>query len=174
MRRSPVRCTPALLPERSRIMTVWQRPVPVIGDTTSAADRASNPAGWAFDPDQRVTLDAIIAARRDVRRFRPDGVDEHIIIRLLEAAHRAPSVGHSQPWRFIVVRDPDIRARAAWMADRQRFAQADAMDEDSARRLLDLQLEGIREAPVGVVVCCDRRVESMGVLGRATFPDTDM
>ncbi len=155
-------------------MTVWQRPVPLIGDTTSAADRARDPAGWAFGQSERDALDAIIAARRDVRRFRPDDVDDHIITCLLEAAHRAPSVGHSQPWRFIVVRDPDTRARAAWMADRQRLAQAEAMDEDSSRRLLDLQLEGIREAPVGVVVCCDRRAEPVGVLGRATFPDTDM
>ena len=155
-------------------MTVWQRPIPLIGDTTSAADRARDPAGWAFGQAERDALDAIIAARRDVRRFRPDDVDDHLIGRLLEAAHSAPSVGHSQPWRFIVVRDPDTRARAAWMVDRQRLAQAEAMDEDAARRLLDLQLEGIREAPVGVVVCCDRRAEPVGVLGRATFPDTDM
>ena len=48
------------------------------------------------------------------------------------------------------------------------------MDADAARRLLDLQLEGIREAPLGVVVCCDRRTAPQGVLGRATFVDTDL
>jgi nicotinate-nucleotide--dimethylbenzimidazole phosphoribosyltransferase len=48
------------------------------------------------------------------------------------------------------------------------------MDQQSAQQLLDLQLEGIREAPVGIVVCCDRRAAAEGVLGRATFPDADM
>ena len=155
-------------------MTVWPRPVPQIGDATSAADRASDPAGWAFPAAERRALDAIIAARRDVRRFRPDDVDDGVVLELLEAAHHAPSVGHSQPWRFVVVRDPDTRTTAAWLADQQRLAQAAALDERSARQLLDLQLEGIREAPVGLVVCCDRRADAAGVLGRATFHDTDM
>ena len=155
-------------------MTVWPRPVPSIGDATSAADRADDPAGWAFPAAERRALDAIIAARRDVRRFRPDDVDDAVVLELLEAAHRAPSVGHSQPWRFVVVRDPETRTTAAWLADQQRLAQAAGLDERSARQLLDLQLEGIREAPVGVVVCCDRRTEATGVLGCATFHDTDM
>ncbi len=155
-------------------MTVWPRPIPLIGDTTSAADRASEPDGWAFTIAERAALDAIIAARRDVRRFRPDELDPDLVEHVVRAAHAAPSVGHSQPWRFIVVRDPAIRMQAAWMADRQRLSQAAGLDERSARQLLALQLEGIREAPVGVVVCCDRRTEPAGVLGRATYPDADL
>ena len=155
-------------------MTTWRRPVPLIGDATSAYERARDPTGTAFSEGERAAVDAVIAARRDVRRFRPDDIDDHVLRPLLEAAHRAPSVGHSQPWRFIVVRNPEIRTQAAWLADQQRLAQAAALEDQSARQLLDLQLEGIREAPVGVVVCCDRRAEPAGVLGRATFPDTDM
>jgi nicotinate-nucleotide--dimethylbenzimidazole phosphoribosyltransferase len=60
------------------------------------------------------------------------------------------------------------------MADRCRLRQAAGMAEESARGLLDLRLEGIREAPVGVVVACDRRTPAAGVLGRATFPDADL
>ena len=60
------------------------------------------------------------------------------------------------------------------MADRERLAQAAQLDAAAARHLLDLQLEGIREAPLGVVVCCDRRAPAAGVLGRATFPDADL
>lgn len=155
-------------------MTPWPRPVPLIGDVTSAAERAADPAGWAFAQHERDVLDRIVAARRDVRRYRPDPVDDEEIHRLLKAAHSAPSVGHSQPWRFVVVRDESTRATAATMADRARLAQAEGMDPESARRLLDLQLEGIREAPVGIVVCCDRRSAPAGVLGRATFHDADM
>ncbi|HEX6356448.1 5,6-dimethylbenzimidazole synthase [Actinophytocola sp.] len=152
----------------------WERPVPLIGDVTTAAGRAGDPAGWAFPQEGREALYAVLGARRDVRRFRPDPVDPDLLWRVLGAAHLAPSVGHSQPWRFVVVREAETRERAALMADRQRLRQAAMMDADAARRLLDLQLEGIREAPLGVVVCCDRRAAPQGVLGRATFVDTDL
>jgi nicotinate-nucleotide--dimethylbenzimidazole phosphoribosyltransferase len=152
----------------------WPRPRPLIGDTTSSAERASDPASWALPARTRAALAEVIAARRDVRRFRPDQVGDDIVTELLAAGHAAPSIGHSQPWRFLVVRDPGLRASAAVMADRARIAQARQLDPDSARHLRSLQLEGIREAPVGIVVCCDRRARPAGVLGRATFPDADL
>jgi nicotinate-nucleotide--dimethylbenzimidazole phosphoribosyltransferase len=113
-------------------------------------------------------------ARRDVRRYRPDDVPADTLERVLTAGHRAPSVGHSQPWRFVLVRATETRERAAVLADRERIRQAALLDPDAGRRLLDLQLEGIREAPLGIVVCCDRRTAPQGVLGRATFPDADL
>jgi nicotinate-nucleotide--dimethylbenzimidazole phosphoribosyltransferase len=152
----------------------WQRPVPTIGDRSTAAQRAADLTGWAFSPDARTALHDIVAARRDVRRFRPDDVPPEVLQSLLAAAHAAPSVGHSQPWRFIVVTEDQTRAAAALLADRERLAQAAAMDDQSGQQLLDLQLEGIRESPVGIVVCCDRRAAPVGVLGRATFPDSDL
>ncbi|HEX3828342.1 MAG TPA: 5,6-dimethylbenzimidazole synthase [Sporichthyaceae bacterium] len=152
----------------------WARPVPVIGDRTSAEQRAQAPSAWAFPAEERDALHRVIAARRDIRRFRPDPVPAPVLTRVLAAAHAAPSVGHSQPWRFIVVTDAANRERASVLADRERHAQAALLAPDSARRLLDLQLDGLREAPIGVVVCCDRRTPATGVLGRATFPDADL
>jgi nicotinate-nucleotide--dimethylbenzimidazole phosphoribosyltransferase len=145
-----------------------------VGDRTSAQQRAAAPEAWQFEPAARAALYDVLAARRDVRRFRPDPVPAEVLDRVLAAAHAAPSVGHSQPWRFVVVDDPGLRERAALMADAERLAQAAGLDPESARSLLDLQLEGIREAPFGVVVCCDRRTAAAGVLGRATFPDADV
>jgi nicotinate-nucleotide--dimethylbenzimidazole phosphoribosyltransferase len=156
------------------VPAAWPRPRPLIGDATSSAERASDPASWAFPEAARAALADVIAARRDVRRFRPDPVDPGIVTEVLAAGHAAPSVGHSQPWRFLVVQDPALRASAAVMADRARLAQARELDPDSARHLRSLQLDGIREAPVGIVVCCDRRARPAGVLGRATFPDADL
>jgi nicotinate-nucleotide--dimethylbenzimidazole phosphoribosyltransferase len=152
----------------------WERPVPVVGDTSSAAQRAADPRGWAFPDAERASFYAVLEARRDVRRFRHDAVGEDVLRRVLAAAHAAPSVGHSQPWRFIVVHDPEIRTRAGLLADRERLRQAAQLDPDAARRLMDLKLEGLREAPVGVVVCCDRRTPAAGVLGRATFAEADV
>lgn len=152
----------------------WDRPVPVIGDQTSATERAARPDAWAYPAWVTDQLYELIGARRDIRRYRPDDIDEPTLLRILRAAHAAPSVGHSQPWRFVIVSEPATRDKAALMADRARLAQAAQLEPEAARHLLDLQLEGIREAPLGIVVCCDRRVPSAGVLGRATFPDTDL
>ena len=152
----------------------WPRPVPLIGDPTRAAERAADPSGWAFDESSVSALHAVIGARRDVRRYRADPVPPELLRRVLAAGHSAPSVGHSQPWRFVVVTEQATRDRAAVLADRERLRQADLLTPDRRARLLDLQLEGIREAPVGIVVACDRRAPAAGVLGRATFPDTDL
>jgi nicotinate-nucleotide--dimethylbenzimidazole phosphoribosyltransferase len=152
----------------------YARPVPTIGDTSSAAQRREDPSGWAMGESVTEALAAVIAGRRDIRRYRPDAVPEDLITSVLEAGHRAPSVGHSQPWRFIVVTDPTMRDRAAAMADRARVDQAAHLASERAARMLDLKLEGLREAPVGIVVACDRRTPATGVLGRATFPDADM
>ncbi|HBO55335.1 MAG TPA: 5,6-dimethylbenzimidazole synthase, partial [Janibacter terrae] len=152
----------------------YARPVPTIGDASSAAQRREDPAGWAMGETVTQALAAVVAGRRDIRRFRPDAVPEHLVTAVLEAGHRAPSVGHSQPWRFLVVTDPTTRDRAAALADRARVEQAAHLASERAARMLDLKLEGLREAPVGVVVACDRRTPAVGVLGRATFPDADL
>ena len=152
----------------------WARPVPVIGDATSARTRREDPAGWAMGESVVEALESVVGARRDIRRFRPDPVPTELLEAVLEAGHRAPSVGHSQPWRFIVVSDQATRDKAAHLADAARLAQADHLTEDRAARLLDLKLEGLREAPLGIVVACDRRTPALGVLGRATFPDADL
>jgi nicotinate-nucleotide--dimethylbenzimidazole phosphoribosyltransferase len=155
-------------------MTNWARPVPLVGDKTSAAERAGDPRAWRFEEEQRRAVYDVIAARRDIRRFRPDQLDPALVRRLLAAAHAAPSVGHCQPWRFLLVTAAAARERAALIAERERQRQASLLSEDARRRMLDLQLDGIAEAPLGIVVCCDRRAAPAGVLGRATFPDTDM
>jgi nicotinate-nucleotide--dimethylbenzimidazole phosphoribosyltransferase len=152
----------------------WKRPTPLVGDPTSARERRADPAAWAFPQADRDSFYRVVGARRDVRRFRPDAVPDAVLERVLGAAHQAPSVGHSQPWRFVVVTDPATRDRAAWMADEQRQRQAAQMAPEAGRHLLDLQLEGIREAPAGLVVACDRRAPAAGVLGRATFADADL
>lgn len=152
----------------------WQRPVPTIGDATSSVDRRESPDGWRMGEDVVRHLDEVIGARRDIRRYRDAAVPADLVHEVIDAGHHGPSVGHSQPWRFIVIDDPAVRDRAALMADRERLRQADLLTADRRARLLDLQLEGIREAPLGIVVACDRRTPASGVLGRNTFTDADL
>ena len=91
---------------------------------------------------------------------------------MLAAAHQAPSVGLMQPWRFIVVRDEATRVAVRRLAQRERLRQADRFGA-RARQFLDQKIEGVVEAPLGIVVCCDHGdpdAEVLGARGRSPRP----
>jgi nicotinate-nucleotide--dimethylbenzimidazole phosphoribosyltransferase len=142
-------------------------------DASRAAQRAAEPEGWRYPDDARAAVHRVIAERRDIRRFRPEDVPAEVLQRVLQAAHRAPSVGLMQPWRLIVVREMATRMGVRRLAQRERLRQADRFDE-RARHFLDQKVEGIVEAPLGVVVCCDHGEPAAEVLGRGTIPETDV
>lgn len=151
----------------------YRRPaLPPGFDSSRARERALDPAAGRFDDAARAGVWRAIAERRDIRRFRPEPLPDELLARLLGAAHQAPSVGLMQPWRFIVIRDERTKAAMQGHVSRERLVQSDFMDE-RARQYLDLKLEGIREAPVSIVVCCDR-MPGREVLGRHTIRDTDL
>ncbi len=113
-----------------------------------------------------------IRERRDMRHFRPDPVDPELLARLLEAAHLAPSVGFMQPWRFIRITDPGVRAaiHALVEDERVRTAQALGEREDAFMRL---KVEGVRECgELLVVALMDGR--EAHVFGRRTLPEMDL
>ena len=141
-------------------------------DDSRASERSRDPSALRFGEAERRGVFRAIAERRDVRRFRPDSIGDELLARLLEAAHRAPSVGLMQPWRFVVVREAATKAAMQGLAARERLIQSEHLD-DRARQYLDLKLEGIREAPVSVVVCCDRQ-PGKEILGRHTIHDADL
>ena len=148
-------------------------PLPPDFDDSRAHERRDDPAGWRFDKDERAGVWRAIAERRDIRRFRTDPLPEPLLRRLLEAAHQAPSVGLMQPWRFILIRSEQTKAAMQALAARERLVQAGHFD-GRARQYLDLKIEGIREAPLSICVCCDRDSRGREVLGRHTIPDTDL
>lgn len=69
-------------------------------------------------------LDDLLGRRRMVRHFKPDPVSTGTIRRLLAAAVRAPSAGHTQPWEFVVVRRKRTRTLLAQAASGQMFVAA--------------------------------------------------
>jgi nicotinate-nucleotide--dimethylbenzimidazole phosphoribosyltransferase len=148
-------------------------PTPAGFDASRAAERAADPHGWRYEEDARGAVHRAIAERRDVRRFRPDAVPDDVLQRVLGAAHRAPSVGLMQPWRLIVVRSLATRSAMRQLAQRERLRQADRFDA-RARQFLDQKIEGVVEAPLGIVVCCDHGDPDVEVLGRGTIPETDV
>lgn len=155
-------------PERLR-----RPPTPAGFDASRAAERAADPQGWRFPDAALEAVHHVISQRRDIRRFRPDAVPDDVLRRVLEAAHRAPSVGLMQPWRFIVVRAEGMRVAIRSLAQRERLRQADRFDE-RARQFLDQKVEGIVEAPLGICVCCDPGDPRVEVLGRGTIRETDV
>ena len=116
----------------------------------------------------------VIFARRDVRRFRQEPVPDDVLSRLLQAAHHAPSVGFMQPWNFIVVRNPHVKAeiKQAFAEENMRAARR---YRGRRRSLYDaLKLEGILEAPINLCITCDRSRGGPHVLGRNSQPETDL
>ena len=110
----------------------------------------------------------VVAERRDVRSgFRPDPVDDATLTRVLAAAHQAPSVGLSQPWDFIVLRDRAIREQVHTLARRQQDVFAARLPGPRARAFRALKVEAILDTPVNIVVTCDPTRGGGNVLGRA-------
>lgn len=114
----------------------------------------------------------VIAERRDVRHFLPDPVDPRLLARLLAAAHLAPSVGYMQPWRFVRVTDPALRARIHALVEDERGRTAEALGE-RGDEFLRLKVEGVRECGELLVVALMEGRESH-VFGRRTLPEMDL
>ncbi len=130
------------------------------------------PAADSFEPAFRERFAELLRLRRDVRRFRPDPVPDAILEEALVLAHLAPSVGYSQPWRFVLVDDP-VRREAATESFRRANAEALAATAPQDRRLYArLKLEGMREAPVQMAVFCDDMTATGRKLGARTMPET--
>lgn len=128
----------------------------------------------AFSEAERAAVYRAIRERRDVRRFRPDPLADDVLQRLLHAASHAPSVGYSQPWNFIAVRDGEVR-RQVHDAFLRANAEAQRMFPDERQaRYAALKLEGIRESALNLAVTCDRRRFGPVVLGRTHQPDMDL
>jgi 5,6-dimethylbenzimidazole synthase len=125
-----------------------------------------------FDDAFRDRLANLFAWRRDVRRFKPDPVPSPLIEELVGLAALAPSVGNSQPWRFVSVET--LTAREAVIANFNACNAAALASYEGERAALyaSLKLSGLREAPVHLAVFCDHATEAGFGLGRKTMPET--
>jgi 5,6-dimethylbenzimidazole synthase len=138
-------------------------------DTTARAD------DHTFTAEAREAIYRAIFTRRDVRgQFLPGAVPDDVLARILAAAHYAPSVGFMQPWNFLVVRAPEVKARvhAVFAAAHAEAAQMFADEKRAAYQAL--KLEGIREAPLGICITCDRARTGPVVIGRTHMKTMDL
>lgn len=123
--------------------------------------------GLAFQAE----LDALFRWRRDVRRFRRDALPAGLLDRLLATANTAPSVGLSQPWRFVTVDDPARRAAVRAEFEACNAAALAMQDETRAANYARLKLAGLEQAPCHIAVFVEPDPAQGHGLGRRTMPE---
>ncbi len=115
----------------------------------------------------------VVRSRRDVRaEFTGAPLAEQVLERVLAAAHAAPSVGMTQPWDFILVRDLETLRRFASHVAEKRVEFGASLPADRAATFAPIKVEGIVESGLGVVVTHDQSRGGEHVLGRASVADT--
>src|SRR5262249_52267092 len=146
---------------------LFRKPVPPFRDNALT----DNGAPAAFDDAFRRRLRDLFVWRRDVRRFHREPLPAGTIDRLIETACLSPSVGLSQPWRFVIVEEP---ARRRAVADNFRACNSEALatlSGEAAARYAELKLAWLGEAPCHVAVFADRATDVGAGLGRRTMPE---
>ena len=132
---------------------------------------STGPAAPAYDDAEREAVLKVMRERRDIRNgFRSDPIPHDVLLRVLEAAHTAPSVGHSQPWDFVVIRSADTRRNMHELAQSQREAYAKSLPKGRAKQFKELKIEAILDTPVNIVVTADPTRGGRHTLGRHTQP----
>ena len=117
-------------------------------------------------------LERLFAWRRDVRRFRSEPLPPGTLERLVRWAAYAPSVGYSQPARFVRVDDPERRRAVCENYERANERASSAYEEEKQALYRTLKLSGLKEAPVHLAVFLDKETTSGSGLGQATMPLT--
>jgi 5,6-dimethylbenzimidazole synthase len=117
----------------------------------------------------------VLHRRRDTRgEFTGAPIPPDVLRRVLSAAHAAPSVGLSQPWDFVVVRDEHTRRAFRDHVHAERSVFASELEPERAELFARIKVEGILESSAGVVVTYDPDRGSPAVLGRHAIADAGL
>ena len=117
----------------------------------------------------------VINRRRDVRaEFTGEPIRADALHRILTAAHAAPSVGLSQPWDFILVRDDTLRSRFQAHVQSERELFESTLDAEESSTFRKIKVEGIKESTLGIVVTYDPSRGAPAVLGRHAIADAGL
>jgi 5,6-dimethylbenzimidazole synthase len=128
-----------------------------------------------FSDEEKNGLYKAIYSRRDVRsHFTSDPIEDEVLTRILNAAHHAPSVGFSQPWNFILIKDNETRNKIKESFEIERKRSSKLVDEPKRSKYLSFKLEGILDSPVNVCVTYDPSRFGPFVIGKSSIPDTGL
>ncbi len=128
-----------------------------------------------FSDEEKNGFYKAIYSRRDVRsHFTSDPIEDEVLTRILNAAHHAPSVGFSQPWNFILIKDYETRNKIKESFEIERKRSSKLVDEPKRSKYLSFKLEGILDSPVNVCVTYDPSRFGPFVIGISSIPDTGL
>src|SRR3989441_9575470 len=109
-----------------------------------------------FSSEEKNGFYKAVFSRRDVRsHFISKPIDEMVLSKILNAAHHAPSVGFSQPWNFILIKDVETRKKVKESFDNERKRSSALVEDPKRTKYLSLRLEGILSSAVNVCVTYD-------------------
>jgi 5,6-dimethylbenzimidazole synthase len=128
----------------------------------------------AFEPALMRGLYEAIFRRRDIREFVSTPIPDEVLARVLIAAHHAASVGFTQPWDFVIVRDLERRRRVREIFEAERSKNAASFSGARREKFLSLKLEGILEAPLNLIVTCTPDRFGPGVLGKSSIAEVEI
>ena len=124
---------------------------------------------------ERDSFYKVLYGRRDVRsEFLSDPVADECLDRILQAAHHAPSVGLSQPWNFIVLRDQQLKQSIHDLHQQANTEAAKMFTDERQQEYRKIKLAGILEAPINLCITCDRERSGSVVLGKTHQPEMDI
>lgn len=126
-----------------------------------------------FTDEEKSGLYKAIFSRRDVRsNFTSEPIDDKTLSRVLNAAHHGPSVGFSQPWNFILIKDITTRKKIKESFDKEKERSSHIVQEPKKSKYLSLKLEGILDSALNICVTYDPSKFGPFVIGRSSIPET--
>ena len=126
-----------------------------------------------FSEQEKEGFYKAIYSRRDVRsNFTSEPIDDQVLTRILEAAHHAPSVGFSQPWNFILIKNTETRKKIKESFEKEKDRSSKLVEEPKRSKYLSYKLEGILESAINICVTYDPTKTGSFVIGRSSIPAT--
>ncbi|HEX2305066.1 MAG TPA: 5,6-dimethylbenzimidazole synthase [Nitrososphaeraceae archaeon] len=129
----------------------------------------------SFTMTEKEGLYKAVFSRRDVRsHFIDKKIPDDVLVKILNAAHHAPSVGYSQPWDFILIKNKvtKLKVKHSFIHERERSISLLDNDLDRQVKYIKLKLEGILESDINICVTYDPERFGPFILGRTSIPET--
>ena len=128
-----------------------------------------------FSENEKRGLYKAIYSRRDVRsHFTSKPIKDDILSKILHAAHHAPSVGFSQPWNFILIKDVNTKKKIKESFEEEKNRSSQLVEDPKRSKYLSFKLEGILESPVNLCVTYDPTKFGPFVIGRSSIPEAGL
>ncbi len=128
-----------------------------------------------FSEEEKRGFYKAIYSRRDVRsHFTSKPIEDDVLSKILHAAHHAPSVGFSQPWNFILIKDSETKKKIKESFEEEKNHSSQLVEEPKRSKYLSFKLEGILESPVNLCVTYDPTKFGPFVIGRTSIPEAGL